>query len=111
MERMAASKYDHDYGKNKKRFRLHDSKKLGCPAKLIINELMMFPSYKDAEAFLPVDKDVVKKIYEMVDEGVTDAQEMRRHIKNYLPSITSSLPSATNSRFNPSIRTIKNTCI
>ncbi|XP_045172259.2 uncharacterized protein LOC123534198 isoform X2 [Mercenaria mercenaria] len=63
---------------------------------------------KAAEISQPVHRDIIKKIHEMVDEGVRDMDEMRRHIKFFVPQLTQSVPSVTNRRFYPSMKTIKN---
>ena len=35
---------------------------------------------------LPVDEKLIKKIYELVGEGVHQVREMERHLKNFVKS-------------------------
>ena len=44
----------------------------------------------------------------MVDEGVRDTEEMRRHIKSSVPNISDLPENTSNRRFNPTTKTIKN---
>ena len=58
-----------------------------------------------------VDKRVVNKIHELVDEGVQNVREIARHISIYVKNDLfrgSSIPPSANRRFNPTLKDVRN---
>ena len=58
-----------------------------------------------------IDQQLVKKIDELIQEGVSDVNEMRRHLKIFVKNEIfgeKNLPNATNFRYYPRPKTIRN---
>ncbi|XP_052227356.1 uncharacterized protein LOC127842079 [Dreissena polymorpha] len=142
---------EHGYSKGG-RVRAQQTKKLGCPAKVLIKEGVMLPAshpiqdntkaelaaslidlaatgeytccyymclpdlekHKFHETGISsglsqnIDRGLVHKINELVDEGVSDTDEMERRLRSHVLETENVTPAPTSKRFFPNRNTIRN---
>ncbi|KAJ7389498.1 hypothetical protein OS493_031472, partial [Desmophyllum pertusum] len=68
---------DHYVGPKKKLFK-QTTKKLNCPATVVIRETLRFPDYKVAGISQRIDPRIVGKIHDLVGDGVRDVKRRCR---------------------------------
>ncbi|EDO31541.1 predicted protein [Nematostella vectensis] len=101
---------DGDFNFKKRQFNAQPTKKKNCPARLILRGIIAFHDYKGSGLSQPVDTRIIKKIEELVNDGVKDTYEMRRHLKIFVKKklfTENNAPSSFNPRFFPKMGDIR----
>ncbi|XP_060593916.1 uncharacterized protein LOC132748345 isoform X3 [Ruditapes philippinarum] len=107
-EKEFKAKVDHPYrGTQKRQPRVLETKKIGCKAKVVLNEILIFPELKHAGLNQVIDASLTNKIKELVSEGMVEEEDVTSELQIFVKDTFNDSVDPANRRWFPTSKTVR----